>query len=132
MCCECGGGVWSECQDCPEGLISPYGSTSIEDCVDPDCASDEYFDTHYMVCLPLDLLSTVSSPTVAPGDPTALPIPAPTPYPTTRRATTSAPVMPAPSPALSSASPTETPAPTGAHPIVIDEHPDVPSNGDGR
>ena len=58
MCCECGGGVWSECQDCPEGLISPYGSTSIEDCVDPDCASDEYFDTHYMVCLPLDLLST--------------------------------------------------------------------------
>jgi len=41
MCCGCGGGTWSACADCPDGQVSPAGSTSVEACVDPNCGTNE-------------------------------------------------------------------------------------------
>ena len=123
MCCVCGGGDRTGCLSCPAGQISHLGAETLDDCVDPNCDADEYFDTHYQICLPVEFESERSAvPTAMPGDPTALPIPAPT----------SAPVLtptPVPSPAPSTDTPTRalhptplpsTAAPTPVRPIGVD------------
>ena len=54
MCCVCGGGDRTGCVSCPAGQISHLGAKSLDDCVDPNCDEDEYFDTHYLICLPIE------------------------------------------------------------------------------